>query len=693
MWRPILRYGLILLSLAAMMVLADRVSFRTPVAGDKATLTDLSGSRGIVAPPAHGDPIPWDRDPDYVPAPERNVSRASTMATCSGDGISGPRVQVLYVRSSTVGSQLSTYRSSFQQWANETSQVFENSAQKTGQHRYLRFVHDSLCAVKVTEVVLSTLVYDYAHWESLQDELIRLGYARGDRKYLVFLDEADKYACGWGTPQSDDSPGSSNLNNSVAGWAVIFRTCWNDTQGSTPHEISHALGAVQDSAPNSSLGWHCIDQNDIMCYSDSPYYPPMRTDCPDAAAWALLDCDNDDYFNPNPVAGSYLATHWNTANSIFVGRGLGSPYVTTTPTRTATRTPTRTPTKTRTPNAATKTAARIRTATAARVATLTARSKTATAIRGATQTALRAPTMTSQARTKTAVRAATVTSQALTKTAVHIATLTAAANVTMTANAVATATAIVQATVAAEQTATEFAAQETATALAATPTLPNDPFEGSINVDTLPYYAVVDAQLATSAESDPESCQFFLGNTLWYTLVVAQSGHYQVDTYDSEFDTVVAIYSGTPPNLTMVGCNDEWESQIALAEVISPAGLKPQSAAFYQSGLVSWLVAGQTYYVMVGAYPETNAGNLSLRIMVYPNQADEGSNPAPVPPASMIPTETPTATQVPTDAPTATVVPTFTPTTVPPTLTPTTAATEPPGTVVPSGGSPGVGEG
>jgi hypothetical protein len=63
----------------------------------------------------------------------------------------------------------------------------------------------------------------------------------------------------------------------------------------------HNLGGVQDTAPHSSKGAHCVDEYDVMCYSDSPYYPQMRTLCGDPALdYTRFDCGNDKYFNRIP---------------------------------------------------------------------------------------------------------------------------------------------------------------------------------------------------------------------------------------------------------------------------------------------------------------------------------------------------------------------------------------------------------
>jgi hypothetical protein len=55
-----------------------------------------------------------------------------------------------------------------------------------------------------------------------------------------------------------------------------------------------------------------------MCYDDDASGPVVTsTPCPPEHE-ALLDCGHDDYFSTNPPAGSYLASHWNTATSSFL---------------------------------------------------------------------------------------------------------------------------------------------------------------------------------------------------------------------------------------------------------------------------------------------------------------------------------------------------------------------------------------
>lgn len=270
----------------------------------------------------HGPDLPppgVDVQADTPPLILTEADMENAQVTCDGNGTSGNRVQVIYARASDRPNRYNQYAASIRQWAAGVDQIYYSSAVAVGDSRRVRWVHDNNCNIVVDNVVLSPRGDDT--FSNTIDELRAQGYNRTNRKYMIFVD-ANVY-CGIGNIWDDDRANQSNRNNSGPSYGRNDRGCWD---ASTPaHELNHNLGGVQLSAPNSSGGWHCVDEWDLMCYSDEPYRPTMRYDCPNPAFDNRLDCNNDDYYHPNPPSGSYLATHWNTADSKFLLRQTAPP--------------------------------------------------------------------------------------------------------------------------------------------------------------------------------------------------------------------------------------------------------------------------------------------------------------------------------------------------------------------------------
>ena len=80
--------------------------------------------------------------------------------------------------------------------------------------------------------------------------------------------------------------------------------------------MTHTLGAVLSTAPNATHYGHCDDGYDVMCYQDGPD-TVLHFSCP-STHQQLLDCGHDDYFSTDPAPGTFLETHWNTANNRFL---------------------------------------------------------------------------------------------------------------------------------------------------------------------------------------------------------------------------------------------------------------------------------------------------------------------------------------------------------------------------------------
>ena len=171
----------------------------------------------------------------------------------------------------------------------------------------------------------------------------RIGLSDGPRNVVVLADTLNGGTYDYGLGENvlgsaGDRPGATNIHNRGGFASVLFSrdgvpAPGADTRGWWPegllHEITHNLGGVQWSAPHSTqpVGFqyprygHCWQGADVMCYvEDSGASHPMRNDCPrvGGAIPQAYDCGRDDYFNPAPAAGSYLAAHWNVYDSAFL---------------------------------------------------------------------------------------------------------------------------------------------------------------------------------------------------------------------------------------------------------------------------------------------------------------------------------------------------------------------------------------
>lgn len=262
--------------------------------------------------------------PDPVPPRIAGSGRAERSASaqaaipCEGDGRTGFRIQTLYLSAPGGADNAPAFEAGIQGWLSATNDIYRQNAADTGGLRNLRFVTTAGCQPSVARVQVSPAAL--TSFDQMVVQLTNLGFNRRDRVYLIYMDFDDPTACGRGTISPDQRrAGNLNWNNVGPSYSVVYLYCWD---GSTAaHELMHNFGGVQNGAPNTSRGFHCTDEYDIMCYEDRPglilTYP-----CAEAENnFSLLDCGRDDYYNANPTAGSYLAKFWNPTNNRFLIRG------------------------------------------------------------------------------------------------------------------------------------------------------------------------------------------------------------------------------------------------------------------------------------------------------------------------------------------------------------------------------------
>ncbi len=269
----------------------------------------------------HGpDPAPPGLSVKRSVAPLRAATAApSALAVCEGDGVSGRRVEVLYVRGST--SRYQQYLETFRQLSEQVDVIFNESARATGGERHVRYVTENVggqCRPVVRDVQIPDSALNANDWAPLLNAVKAAGYTRTDRKYLQFVD-ANVY-CGIGGFAGDTRKSDANRSNTGPEYARADNGCWS--AGVAAHELGHTLGAVNNNSPNASGAAHCVDEYDVMCYKDGPSVV-LRYLCPQAHD-QRLDCNHDDYYHTNPPAGSYLSQYFNVADNLFLIRGGGT---------------------------------------------------------------------------------------------------------------------------------------------------------------------------------------------------------------------------------------------------------------------------------------------------------------------------------------------------------------------------------
>ncbi len=270
---------------------------------------------GMDAPPIGASAV------SYAPGPVAAVGRATVAdVNCVPD--TQQHYVLVYARPGSVASRYATVAPLLQAEFYKVSAFVDAESRSieptAGRHLPVRCGDDG--APVVLQATLDSETSGSASFGDIVDGLRAQGYQfNGDKgsneRYVVYYDSPSTTgAAGTGHVfTSDSSAGAGNQNNKGGLYSIEYRF---DLGGGVPHwevlvhEIMHTMGAVVNAAPHSSGVGHCNDGADVMCYDDGgPTSKYKETFC----AAKVLDCNRDDYFNPAPAAGSYLATHWDAA--------------------------------------------------------------------------------------------------------------------------------------------------------------------------------------------------------------------------------------------------------------------------------------------------------------------------------------------------------------------------------------------
>ncbi len=140
----------------------------------------------------------------------------------------------------------------------------------------------------------------------------------------------------------------------------------------------------------------------------------------------------------------------------------------------------------------------------------------------------------------------------------------------------------------------------------------NDDIVNATRITTLPFADHVDTTSATPAVDDPTFCSTPANNTVWYSLTPSHDAVITIDTFDSDYDTVLALYTGSRGSLQLLRCSDD-------------------TATNSQSQISFRAAAGTTYSIEVDSCCG-EAGMPSLHVAEAPPPPnDDFANATPIP--------------------------------------------------------------
>jgi len=127
--------------------------------------------------------------------------------------------------------------------------------------------------------------------------------------------------------------------------------------------------------------------------------------------------------------------------------------------------------------------------------------------------------------------------------------------------------------------------------------VPNDEPSGATVIGTLPFRTTQDTRMATTSAVDPvHSCTGMTdSNTVWFRWVATFTGRLRVDTFGSDYDTVLAAYTGFTSPGQELACNDD-------------------TGGTLQSRIEFAVTSGQSYLIQVSDWGAPGGGNLVLNV-------------------------------------------------------------------------------